>query len=944
MREWAPFVRQRLTLSGFVPEREAEIVEDLARQLDDAYREALAGGSSEAEARAAAESHITDWNALARDLAGSARKREPVVDQWRERLNDRAIAGGRRSSFAATVLQDVVYGWRVLVRGRGVTIVAVLSLALGIGANAAIFSVINALLLRPLPIARAEELVSISDPASSGMNTGIEGGERTLFSYHEFEGFRDHARVFSAIAAFSSESHAVRVGTSDADEGRNANVTLVSGSFFPLLGIQPASGGLFGPEVDAVRMANPVAVVSHRFWRIRLEADPAAVGRTIRINRDTFTIAGVLEPAFTGLVVGDAPDVYVPLTMQAAVLVGPDLLTQTPGQARRVMFLHVVGRLKPGIPLADARNLVNQSFHRDIEAEAALVTDPRRRNALMDSSATLHEVPYGLSALRAEYRQPLLVLMTLVGLLLLLACANVANLLLARAAGRRRELVVRVALGAGRARLVRQLLTEAVVLAGLGTIIGVALSRLGIAVLLRLVSGNDVPIPLDTPADWRVLAFLVGITAATALLAGLIPAFRATRLDLNAALRGSAANVAGAGRGSGRWALGKVLAVVQVALSLLLLVVAGLFVRSLVNLGSVELGYNPAPLAMFRVNAAAAGVPLASAQPFFDDLLTKLAALPRVKKVTLSENGLFYGRDMNVGVAFPGQPAPSTGELDIRLDMIGSAYFSTVGVPVLMGRDIQASDAGGLQGCWLNQAAVKRFFGGNSPIGQRMAIHYSFGEHEYEVRGVVGDARIGELRDEIPARAFVPFFPALPNFSGGAIIEAQVTGNPEAIQADIRRLIQAMNGAVPPPTVHTVPELIGLDLTTNRVTARLSTLFGALALILAAAGIYGVLSYSVSRRVSEIGVRLALGAERSAILRMIAGEALGIGIAGAVVGLAVSLGVTRYLDTMLFGLGARDPGTIAVGVFILLTVALAASALPAWRASKTDPIRALRAD
>jgi len=264
------------------------------------------------------------------------------------------------------VLQDVVYGWRVLVHGRAVTLVAVLSLALGIGANAAIFTVINALLLRPLAIAHPEQLVSISDPAQSGMATGIEGGERTLFSYHEYEGFREHATVFSALASFSSEPFTVRVAVNSQDEGRDTAVTLVSGSFFPLLGIQTAAGNVFGPEVDAVRMANPIAVVSDRFWQTRLDGDPGAIGRTVRINRDSFTIAGVLKPDFSGLVVGEAPDVYVPLTMQAAVVMGPDLLTQPPALARRVMFLHVVGRLKPGVSVEAARAAVNVAFRQGI--------------------------------------------------------------------------------------------------------------------------------------------------------------------------------------------------------------------------------------------------------------------------------------------------------------------------------------------------------------------------------------------------------------------------------------------------------------------------------------------------------------------------------------------------------------------------------------------------
>ena len=944
MRDWAAYVRQRLTLPGLTPAREAEIVEDLARQLDEAYRDALAAGATEAAAHAAAEAHIADWHQLAQELAQSTRQRAPRTERWQDTLDQRAIRHGRRASVVGSVLQDLVYGWRVLVHGRSVTLVAVLSLALGIGANAAIFTVINALLLRPLAVAHPEELVSISDPSSSGMSTGIEGGERTLFSYHEYEGFREHATVFSALASFSSQPFTARVAATNSDEGRDTAVTMVSGSFFPLLGIQPAAGSFFGPEVDAVRMASPLAVVSDRFWRARLDSDPAAVGREIRINRDRFTIAGVLRPGFTGLVVGEAPDVYVPLTMQPAIVIGPDLLTQPPAQARRVMFLHVVGRLNPDVSIAAARAAVNVAFHQGIDADAAQIADPDRRKSLMDASATLHEIPYGLSPLRAQYRQPLFVLMGLVGLLLLLACANVANLLLARATGRRREFVVRVALGAGRWRLVRQLLTESLLLAVIGTIAGVALSRAGVVLLLRLVSGDGSQIPLDTAADAHVMLFTAAVTALTTLLAGVIPALRATRLDLNTTLRGTAATVAGAGRGAGRWPLGKILAGVQVALSLVLLVVAGLFVRSLINLSSVELGYDPAPIAMFRVNPATAGVTPAGAQMFYQELFAKLSAIPRVRHVSLSELGLFYGSDMNVGVAFPGQTIPAGVEPEIRLDLVGAGYFTTIGVPVAMGRDIEAGDATGLPGCWLNQAATRRFLPQTPPLGQHVQLRFSFGNAECEVRGIVRDARGGELRDDIPARAYAPFFPLRANQNGAATVELQVSGDPMSIQPEVRRVIRSMSPSLREPTVHTVRELIGLDTATDRATAWLSMLFGVLALVMAAAGIYGVLSYSVSRRVKEIGVRLALGAARGSILRMIAGEAAMIAIAGTALGLAVALGATQIIASMLFRLGARDPWTIGAGVVILIGAALAAAALPAWRASRTDPIRALRTD
>jgi predicted permease len=864
-------------------------------------------------------------------------------------VGPRTLAAARRRpdhgrfTLAASLRQDLVYACRTMRKNPGFTLVAVLSLALGIGANTAIFSVINALLFRTLPLPHPEQLVTISDPDASGMGTGIENGERSLFSYHEFEGFRDHTDVLSGVLAFNSDALVARVATSDAEEGRDAGVTMVSGTFFPTLGIEPAAGRLFGVEVDAARMANPVAVVSDAFWRIRLHADPRALGRPIRIDRAVFTVIGVLRPAFTGLVVGDAPDVYVPLTMQQVVVPGRDWLTQPAGNASRTIFLHVVGRLKPGVSLAQAGASLEVTFHQGLDAEAALIPDASRRRELTAAHLAVRDARHGLSPLRGEYRRPLLVVMGLVGLLLLLACANVANLLLARATGRQLELALRVALGAGRARLIRQLLTESLVLAAFGAVVGVWLGALGVGGLLRLVSSDSTPVPLDAHLEGAVLAFTAGVTLVTGLLFGLAPAIRATRLDLNAVIRGAAANVAGSGRAAGRWPLGKTLAAAQVALSLPLLVTAALFVRSLQNLASVRLGYDAEHLLMFEIDPIASGYTSATVRPLYEDLLAGLATAPGVRSVSLSANGAFYGSDSGDDVSFPGYPIPDGATTTARFDRVGPGYFSTLGIPVLMGRDVAQQDSTGARSCWLGQTMTRHFFGKDNPIGRRMVIHYSFGDGECEIRGVVADARTNSVRDQLKPRFYMPFFGDVTKPTA-AVFELRVAGAPNAVAPDVRRILTATSAAFQAPRFRTVLEMVDLGLARERMTARLSSLFGVLALLLAAIGLYGVLSYSVTLRVNEIGVRMALGAGRGNILGLVLTEAALIAGLGATVGIAGAIGAARLIGAMLFGLSARDPLTLSGSLAVLLVVAALAAAIPAWRASRTDPIQALRSE
>jgi predicted permease len=840
--------------------------------------------------------------------------------------------------------QDVRHAGRVMWHARGVTAIAVLSLAIGIGANTAIFSVMHALLWRPLPIPHPETLVSLSSPAESGAMSGVSAGEQGLLTYHDFESLRDSQDALDAITAFGSETFNLPVTPLPGDvSSARATVSVVSGSYFAALGLVPAQGRFFDAGVDRSPGANPAAVISDRYWRTALQADPRAVGRGLRIRATTFTIVGILPAGFTGLVVGEAPDLFVPLTMMPVLMPGPDWLTQPAGRATRIMFLHVVGRLKAGVSLSQANASLGATFKRRIAADASTVANPDIRKQLETDFIVVRDARRGLSPMRAEYSSPLFVVFGLVGLLLLLACANVANLLLARTTARRRELAMRVALGASRWRVVRQMLTESLALAALGTAAGLWLSRLGIATLVRLVSEDSTPVPLDTHLDLVVMGFTAGVMALAGLLFGVAPALRATRLDVSVVLRGSAANVTGARAGAGRWPIAKALAAVQIALSLLLVVTAGLFVRSLQNLSAVPVGYEARHLLEFNVNPAPLGYSAATVRPFYDSLMASLGAVPGVQAVTLSSHGLFQGSDAGDAVSFPDDRVPTGLTMGARFDDIGPGYFRAVGVPIRSGRDVEAGDAAGGPSCWLGETMRNRFFPGGDPVGHRMVIHYSFGDAACEIRGVVADTVVNSPRASSDARFYTAFFNAA-NHPLEAVFLLRVTGTPSMVVPGVRSALSHVNSSWSAESVQTVQQLIDMRLTTDRLTARLSSLFSLLSLVLAAVGLYGVVSYSVARRTSEIGLRMALGADAGRVLRLILSEALAVTGLGVVAGLVAAAGTTRVIEGMLFQVSARDPLTLVAGPLVLGAVALFAAALPAWRASRTDPLVALRAE
>ena len=854
---------------------------------------------------------------------------------------EEACADVRKHAFE-DIWHDLRYAARTLARYRGFTAAAVLTLALCIGANTTIFTLLNAVVLRKLPVRDPEQLVVLSNPAASGMMNGVLTGERALFSYHEFEGLRDRNTVFSGLFASDSQWRQVPVALDSSDPGSQAKALLVSGGYFDVLGAHAIQGRTFGAEVDRGLGAHPVAVISYEFWQRRLNGDSAVVGRQLHIRKRVFDVVGVMPPSFTGIKVGDAPDIWMPLVMQDVVYTGRDVLTWQPGSITKVLFLQVIGRRKSGTSVAEANAAINLTYQQILSAEAGTISDVRQHQEMLNARIAARDGRHGVSDIRGQYAGPLNVLMGLVGLLLLLACANIANLMLARGAGRYREIAVRVALGASRARIVRQLMTEGVLVALIGGAVGLVLSQWTNLLLLRVVSIGNTVLPLDVHADVVVLAFTLTATALTGVLFSVVPALTATRIDVNQALRAASGGAATNRRGS-RVPLGNLLVGVQVAISLLLLVVAGLFVRSLHNLTTVELGYEADQMLLVRINARSAGYLPTTVEPLLRTLTERLSAVPGVRAVTLSENGLFLGRDSEDEISIPGRPAHPGQEMQAHWDQIGPNYFRTIGIPVLRGRDITDRDSTGSPVCWINQTMARYFFGDDDPIGQRVKEEYPETPYNCEIVGVVGDAKYMSVREQMPRRFYVPYFNPIERV-GDATYAVRFTGSSAGVSAGVRQAITQTNATLDMPEIRTIALQIDTQTVRDRLTAHLSSVVGALAVLLACLGLYGVLSYNVARRTRELGIRVALGARRTGILTLVLREALTLAVVGAAAGIAVSAATTRVMQNLLFGLTAKDPLTFVSATILLIAVASCAAALPAWRAARVDPMVALRCE
>jgi predicted permease len=854
----------------------------------------------------------------------------------------------RGTQFLDSLLQDLRYSFRMLRKSPGFTAVAVLTLALGIGANTAIFSVLESVLLRALPVHHPNELVALTDPDQQSVNFGSQGGTRSLLAYSEFEYLRDHNEVFSGMLAADSTMPDAEVtlanSASGGGEKQRVRIKLVSGGYFTTLGVKPAAGRFFADEVDRARGASPFAVVSYSFWKQRYGLSPAILGKTIQIHQTSFEIVGVAPPGFFGDTVGQSPDFWVPILMQDAVYPGQDYLSPSPeGILNEYEWLQVVGRLKPGITLAQANAAMNVQFIHALSEAAGNRMNEQQRKGNFGQHLELKPGARGSSTLRATFGQPLQFLMALVGLILLIACANVANLLLARGAARQKEFGMRLAIGAGRSRLIRQLLTESLLLAVLGSAAAIVLSYCADKLLLRMVSGDASfsTVQFDLHPDLGVLAFTLGVTVLTAILFGLVPSLLLTRVNLAPVLKSTSQGIS-SGSSARRWSAGKILVIAQVGISVVLLVAAGMFVRSLAKLSEVNLGYNRENLLLFGVDSAPTGLKGRQTVRLFQDLQEKIAAIPGVRAVSVSGNGLFWHSESGDPISVEGYTPKPDEQMNSRMDHVGPHYFSTVGIPILMGREIEPQDSGnGPRVGVINQTFARHFFANTNPIGKHVRDTYPGNPADLEIVGVVADVKYNNLRENPVGRLYAPLFNPMWDHPHVAY-EVRSFADPSALGESLRQAVQSTNTAIPPIEIRTMSRLVDDSLQTDRFIKQLSETFGMLAMLLAAIGLYGVMAYNVARRTREIGIRLALGAEPGTISRQILRETLTLVLIGIPIGVPIALLGAYLVRSMLFGLSFTDPRTLVFSSVLLVFVAVFAGLLPAHRASRVDPIVALR--
>lgn len=830
-----------------------------------------------------------------------------------------------------TLVQDLRYGLRQLRRNPGFTAVVIFSLALGIGANTAIFSLIDAALLRMLPVADPARLVTIGCSSDNA------------FAYPAFLQLRDRNQVFSGVLAFRT------LGDFDFEvDGRGglAKGQVVSGNYFSVLGVKPILGRVITPEDDKVADGAPVAVISYVYWVERFNRDPSAVGKRIVLNGSPFTIVGVTPPEFFGLEPGHPIDVSVPLTMVTQVSSGwaaagtPYFVLSAPFRN----WLYLMARLKPGITeqraLANAEPIYRQANREAAAGLAGLPFDsPQHRQMFLRSSLHLEPGGRGLAALREQFSKPLLVLMAVVALLLLIACANVANLTLARARAREREVAVRIALGAGRLRLIRQLITESLLLALAGGAAGLLLARWASGGLLALMSRSASPVSLSVHPDARVLGFTALVSLLTVLLFGIAPALRATRPHLAPALKESGRNFGGMGARSS-W--GKALVTAQVALSIVLLIGAGLLVRSLEKLQNFYPGFSAQHVLLASINPSLVGYQEPQVVTLYQQLLENIKSLPGVRSASFSDFSPLGARFSFTLPTVEGY-RPRAGENDpVMINVIGPGYFKTLETPLVLGREFNDADlAGAPKVAVINQAMAHYYFGDANPIGRRFSLPGWRGDSSWlTIVGVIQDAKYHSLREQTSRQAYIPFFQS-PE-SGSMTLEVRALTDAASVSAAVHRIIQEADSRLPIFDVKTLTEQVNESVVQERLVASLSSLFGSLALLMAAIGLYGTMAYVVSRRTNEIGIRIALGAQRRQILGMVMREALLLVIVGVAIGIPVALGFGRLISSMLYDLKPTDPWILTAAASVMTAVAALAGYLPAYRASRVDPMVALR--
>jgi predicted permease len=838
-------------------------------------------------------------------------------------------------------LQDLRYGLRTLLKNPGFTAVALLSLALGIGANTAVFSVINAMMLKILPVNEPRQLAFFTIAGAQGTSEN--------FPYQYYEQFRDRSQACSGVIA-SGGANNIKMsvgepGASGATESMLGEI--VSGNFFSVLGVNAVIGRTLTADDDKESDPQAAAVISHRLWERRFGLDPAVVGRKVTVNDVPFTIVGVAPPGFFGFVNDRKPDLWWPMQMQPLVEPGVKDL-----KGLSSWWLRIMARRRPGVSVERAQAEMNVIFQQMLADYAAPRTDkwtPTERRNFFERRIELQSGSTGWTWLNKRFAQPLGILMAVVGLVLLIACANIANLLLARAATRQREIAVRLAIGAGRLRLIRQLLTESALLAFAGGALGLLFANWGARTLLAYLP-YQASAAFDVSPDARILGFTMSVSLLTGILFGLAPALRATRIDLPSALKDQSG---GMRTGRPRLKLNKILVVTQVALSLFLLVGAGLFVRTLQNLKGLDAGFDRENVILFNIDPEKE-YDRAWRINLYKKLSERLEALPGAHSVGLSNWELLAGGSYTQGVAVEGYtPQPDENIFCHRLD-VGPKFFSAMGIPLLAGRDFGPQDErlieeGGTPQssarvaphvALINQAMANYFFPNQNPIGKRFYI--GKGITPVEIIGLVKDAKYETLREKAPRTFYMPYFHS--SGVGGMTFAVRTDGVQAGFAAAIQNVVREIDPKLQALNLRTMNDVVNTSLAQERFLAQLAGFFSLLALLLASIGLYGVMSYDAARRTREMGIRMALGARAPDLIRMVMRESMLLVVIGVIIGLGAALATTRFVSSLLYGLEPNDPATIALAALVMIAVAAVAGYLPARRASRVDPLTALRCE
>jgi predicted permease len=898
MPDWKDEIGKLLSGLRLAPTREAEIIEELAQHLDDRYEQLLQGGATTEEAHRAALLELTESHLLAEELGRveHAVRQEPVV-----------LGAHGRMNIMGDLWQDLSYGVRMLSKNPGFTVVAVLALALGIGANSAIFSVVNTVLLRPLPYQDPDRLVMVWEDDTKG------GYPRDTPAVANYIDWRDQSQAFEGMAAIAEQNfNLTGTGEPERIEGR-----LVSANLFSLLGVEPQAGRAFLPEEDQPGR-DRVVVLSHGLWQRRFGSDGKIIGRTLTLNGESYTVVGVMPPGFQFPTRED--QLWVPIAF-------------TPQQAanRGRHYLEVVARLKPGVSLAQAQA--------EMSAIATRLQQQHTENTDLGAAITpLHEQVVG------DIKPALLVLLGAVGFVLLIACANVANLLLARAAVRQKEITIRVALGASRSRLIRQFLTESVLLAVLGGAVGLLLSLWGVSLLKAFIPENISQVEAIM-IDGRVLLFTLLVSLLTGLVFGLAPAAQASSLNLNETLKEGGRDSAAGSRGNH---IRSLLVVMEVAFSLILLIGAGLLINSFLRLRNVDPGFRAKNLLTMQVVLPTFKYPDHTRRTaFYNELLGRIETLPGVKSAALTTNLPLYQQGNSISISAEGVPDPPTGQgrrPSVATRVVSPRYFQTMGIQLLQGRGFSDQDKVDSPAvAVVNETMARRFWPGQDPTGKRItpgSLTSTDPDDWITVVGVAKDVRQFELTADPKPQMYLSYVQA--GFFAPSDLVVSTDLEPLGLAASVRKAVWEVDKDQPVSKIRTMEEIVSESVARQRFSMMLLGIFAALALVLAAVGIYGVMSYSVAQRTREFGIRMALGAQTRDVLKLAVGHGLKLVLIGIAIGLGAAFVLTRVMSSLLYGVSATDPLTFIAISLVLVGVAVVASFIPARHATKIDPMVALR--